>query len=57
MPEAWTDSLPDMSHARIFLYCKTNPEIIRMAVMMYVRHPLSLRNVEHLRRARDRRDA
>lgn len=29
-----------------FRYFKTNPEIIRLAVMMYVRFPLSLRNVE-----------
>jgi putative transposase len=33
-----------MSHARIFRYFKTSPEIIRLAVMMYVRYPLSLRN-------------
>ena len=25
---------------------KTSPEIIRLAVMMYIRFPLSLRNVE-----------
>jgi hypothetical protein len=36
---------------------KTSPEVIRLAVMLYVRFPLSLRNVErellkaHLRRA------
>jgi len=29
-----------------FRYFKTSPEIIRLAVMMYVRFPLSLRNVE-----------
>jgi putative transposase len=29
-------------------YFKTSPEIIRLAVMMYVRFPLSLRNVEDL---------
>jgi putative transposase len=34
-----------MSNARIFRYFKTSPEIIRLAVMMYVRYPLSLRNV------------
>jgi len=40
---------PDrMSDARIFRYFKTSPEIIRLAVMMYVRYPLSLRNVEDL---------
>jgi|TARA_R110000787_G_scaffold186676_5_gene298440 putative transposase len=31
-----------------FRYFNTNPEIIRLAVMMYVRFPLSLRNVEDL---------
>lgn len=31
-----------------FMYFKTSPEIIRLAVMMYVRFPLSLRNVEGL---------
>ncbi len=31
-----------------FLYFKTSSEIIRLAVMMYVRFPLSLRNVEDL---------
>jgi putative transposase len=31
-----------------FRYFKTSPEIIRLAVMMYVRFPLSLRNVENL---------
>ncbi len=31
-----------------FRYFKTSPEIIRVAVMMYVRFPLSLRNVEDL---------
>jgi putative transposase len=31
-----------------FGYFKTSPEIIRLAVMMYVRFPLSLRNVEDL---------
>jgi transposase-like protein len=31
-----------------FHYFKTCPEIIRLAVMMYVRFPLSLRNVEDL---------
>ena len=29
-------------------YFKTSPEIIRLAVMMHVRFPLSLRNVEDL---------
>src|SRR5688572_12003389 len=31
-----------------FRYFKTSPQIIRLAVMMYVRFPLSLRNVEDL---------
>ena len=31
-----------------FKYFKTSPEIIRLAVMMYVRFPLSLWNVEDL---------
>ena len=31
-----------------FRYFKTSPEIIRLTVMMYVRYPLSLRNVEDL---------
>jgi putative transposase len=31
-----------------FRYFKTSPEIIRLAVLMYVRFPLSLRNVEDL---------
>jgi len=32
----------------LFRYFKTSPEIIRLAVMMYVRYPLSLRQVEDL---------
>jgi putative transposase len=31
-----------------FRYFKTSPEIICLAVMLYVRFPLSLRNVEDL---------
>ena len=31
-----------------FCYFKTSPETIRLAVMMYVRFPLPLRNVEDL---------
>lgn len=34
--------------ANPFRYFKTSPEIIRLAVMMYIRFPLSLRNVEDL---------
>jgi putative transposase len=32
----------------LFRYFKTSPEVIRLAVMMYIRYPLSLRNVEDL---------
>jgi putative transposase len=31
-----------------FRYFNSSPEIIRLAVLMYVRFPLSLRNVEDL---------
>lgn len=31
-----------------FKYFKTSPEIIRLAVMMYLRFPLALRQVEGL---------
>src|SRR3984893_12142908 len=31
-----------------FRYFNSSPEVIRLVVMMYVRHPLSLRNVEDL---------
>ena len=31
-----------------FRYFKTTPEIIQLAVMLYVRFPLSLRNLEDL---------
>ena len=31
-----------------FKYFKTSPEIIRLAVMVYVRYPLSVRNLEDL---------
>jgi putative transposase len=37
-----------MPKASPFRYFKTSPEIIRLAVMLYVRFPLSLRNVEDL---------
>ena len=37
-----------MSKPNPFRYFKTSPEIIRLAVMLYVRFPLSLRNVEDL---------
>ena len=41
-----------MSNTRIFRFLETSPEIIRLAVMMYVRYPLSLQNVEDLLRER-----
>ena len=37
-----------MSNPLSFRYFKTSPEIIQLAVMLYVRFPLSLRNVEDL---------
>ena len=37
-----------MAKPDIFKYFKTSREIIKLAVMMYVRFPLSLRNVEDL---------
>jgi len=35
-----------MKNQNPFRYFKTSPKIIRLTVMMYVRFPLSLRNVE-----------
>lgn len=40
-------TLPGMAKSP-FRYFKTSPEIIRLAVMLYIRFPLSLRNVEDL---------
>ena len=37
-----------MTTKNVFKYFKTSPEIIRLAVMYYVRFPLSLRQVEDL---------
>jgi putative transposase len=37
-----------MTKANPFKYFKTSPEIIRLAVMLYARFPLSLRNAEDL---------
>ena len=37
-----------MTQRSPFRYFKTSPEIIRLAVMLYIRSPLSLRNVEDL---------
>lgn len=41
-------SVSGMTKRSPFRYFKTSPAIIRLAVMMYVRFPLSLRNVEDL---------
>lgn len=40
--------LSGVSNPRMFCYFKTSQEIIRLAVMMYVRYELSLRSVEDL---------
>jgi len=37
-----------MTTQNVFKYFKTNPEIIRLAVMYYVRYPLSFRQVEDI---------
>ena len=37
-----------MTNRSPFCYFKTSPVIIRRAVMLYIRYPLSLRNVEDL---------
>jgi putative transposase len=37
-----------MTQRSPFRYYKASPEVIRLAVMLYVRFPLSLRNVEDL---------
>jgi putative transposase len=37
-----------MPRSNPFRYFKTSPEIVRLAVMLYIRFPLSLRNVEDL---------
>ena len=37
-----------MTNPNPFRYFKASPVVIRLAVMMYVRFPLSLRNVEDL---------
>ncbi len=42
-----------MTNKNPFRYFKRSPEIIRLAVMMYVRFPLSLRNVEDLLHERE----
>ena len=42
-----------MTKRNPFRYFKTSPEIIRLAVMLCVRFPLSLRNVEDLMHERE----
>ncbi len=42
------DSLPGISRPALFQYFKNQSEIIRIVVMIYIRFPLSLRNVEEL---------
>jgi len=37
-----------MKYYDLFRYFKTSPEVVSLAVMMDVRFPLSLRNVEDL---------
>ncbi len=37
-----------MTQRSLFRYFRTSPEIIRLAVMLYLRFPLSLGNVEDL---------
>ena len=37
-----------MSKINHFKYYKSSPEIIKLAIMYYVRYPLSLRNVEDI---------
>ena len=37
-----------MPHLSPFRHFKTSPEVIRLAVMLYVRYPLSLRNVQDM---------
>ena len=40
--------LPSNMAKKPFRYFKTSPEIIQLGVLIYVRFPLSLRNVEDL---------
>ncbi len=47
-PDKGPATLPGMTQRSPFRYFRTSPEIIRLAVMLYVRFPLSLRNVEDL---------
>ena len=47
-PRSLTISYPAIPNQLSFRYFKTSPEIIKLAVMLYVKFPLSLRNVEDL---------
>ena len=42
-----------MTTENLFKYFKTSPKIIRLAVMYYVRYPLSFRQVEDILHERD----
>lgn len=42
-----------MTERSPFKHFRTSPDIVRLAVMLYVRFPLSLRNVEDLLHVRD----
>jgi putative transposase len=42
-----------MAKQNPFKYFKTSPELIRLALMMYVGFPLSLQNVEDLLHKRE----
>ncbi|NCV68780.1 MAG: hypothetical protein EBW61_13895 [Rhodobacteraceae bacterium] len=54
MPDSVLDfSLYATSNPASFRCFRTRPEIIHLAVMLYVRFPLSLRNVEDLLHERD----
>jgi putative transposase len=46
--QAPVSGFPNMTKPDPFSYFKASREIIRLAVMLYVRFPLSLRNVEDL---------
>lgn len=49
LPEQQRPPYPTgMTQRSPFRYFRTSPEIIRLAVMLYVHFPLSLRNVEDL---------
>ena len=47
-PVAKSPGMRSMTKRSPFRYFRTSPTIIRLAVMLYVRFPLSLRNVEDL---------